>query len=139
MNSPILAPLVALVLWSFGMWAWLYATRIPALIKNRIVYDPYRPNEAFHAQLPAQVRWKADNYNNLMEQPTLFYAVALTLALLDAGSGLNVLLAWLYVALRIAHSLIHAIINVVVLRFAVFMAASIVLLLLSLRAALIVF
>ena len=139
MNSPILAPLVALVLWSFVMWAWLYATRIPALAKNKIVYDPYRPNEAFHAQLPAQVRWKADNYNNLMEQPTLFYAVALTLALLDDGGGLNVLLAWLYVALRIAHSLIHAIINVVVLRFAIFMAASIVLLLLSLRAALIVF
>ena len=139
MNSPILAPLVALVLWSFVMWAWLYASRIPALIKNAIVYDPQRPNEAFHAQLPAEVRWKADNYNNLMEQPTLFYAVALTLALLDAGSGLNVLLAWLYVALRIAHSLIHALINVVVLRFAVFMAASIVLLLLSLRAALIVF
>ncbi len=139
MHSPILAPLVALVLWSFVMWAWLYATRIPALMRSGIVYDPHQPNEAFHAQLPAQVRWKADNYNNLMEQPTLFYAVALTLALLDAGSGLNALLAWIYVALRIAHSLIHALINVVMLRFAVFMAASIVLLLLSLRAALIVF
>ena len=33
---------------------------------------PRRPAEEFHAQLPAQVRWKADNYNNLMEQPTLF-------------------------------------------------------------------
>ena len=139
MNSPILAPLVALVLWSFVMGAWLYATRIPALMKNRIIYDPYRPNEAFHAQLPAQVRWKADNYNNLMEQPTLFYAIALTLAMLDAGTGLNALLAWLYVALRIAHSLVHALINVVMLRFTVFIAASIVLLLLSLRAALIVF
>jgi hypothetical protein len=139
MNSPILAPLVALVLWSFVMGAWLYATRIPALVKNRIIYDPYRPNEVFHAQLPPQVRWKADNYNNLMEQPTLFYAVALILALLDAGSGLNVLLAWLYVALRIAHSLVHALINIVMLRFTVFIAASIVLLLLSLRAALLVF
>lgn len=139
MNSPILAPLVALVLWSFVMGAWLYATRIPALMKNRIIYDPYRPNEAFHAQLPAQVRWKADNYNNLMEQPTLFYAIALTLALLDAGTGLNAFLAWVYVGLRVAHSLIHALINVVMLRFAVFIAASIVLLLLSLRAALIVF
>jgi hypothetical protein len=139
MNSPILAPLVALVLWSFVMGAWLYATRIPALMKNRIIYDPYRPNEAFHAQLPAHVRWKADNYNNLMEQPTLFYAIALTLALLDAGTGLNALLAWLYVGLRVAHSLVHALINVVVLRFAVFMAASIVLLVLSVRAALIIF
>src|SRR5712671_1237987 len=139
MHSPILAPLVALVLWSFVMWAWLYATRIPALMRSGIVYDPYRPNDAFHAQLPAQVRWKADNYNNLMEQPTLFYAVVLTLAMLDAGAGLNLVLAWLYVGLRIIHSLVHAIVNVVILRFAVFMAASIVLLLLSVRAALIVF
>src|SRR5258705_7910985 len=139
MHSPILAPLMALVLWSFVMWAWLYATRIPALMRIGIVFDPHQPNEAFHAQLPARVRWKADNYNNLMEQPTLFYAVALTLALLDAGTGLNVALAWLYVVLRVAHSLVHALINVVVLRFAVFMAASLVLLLLTVRAALIVF
>jgi hypothetical protein len=100
MQSPILAPLVALVLWSFIMLAWLYATRIPAMIKNKIVYDPHRPAEEFHAQLPAPVRWKADNYNNLMEQPTLFYAVALTLAFVGAGAGLNAGLAWLYVGLR---------------------------------------
>ena len=56
MHSYLLAPIVALVLWTFVMCAWLYATRIPALMKNRIIYDPYRPNEAFHAQLPAQVR-----------------------------------------------------------------------------------
>src|SRR5882762_5881742 len=103
LRSPILGPVLALILWSFVMWAWLYATRIPAIVKRGIVYDPNKPNEAFHAQLPASVRWKADNYNNLMEQPTLFYAVALTLALLDAGGGLNAILAWVYVGLRIAH------------------------------------
>ncbi len=139
MHSPILAPLVALVLWSFVMWAWLYASRIPALTKNRIVFDPHRPAAEFHAQLPARVRWKADNYNNLMEQPTLFYAVTLTLALLGEGAGLNTGLAWLYVGLRIAHSFVQAIINVVVLRFAIFMAASFVLVVMSIRAALIVF
>jgi hypothetical protein len=138
MHSPILAPVVALVLWSFVMWAWLYATRIPAIVKNKIVYDPHRPAGDFHAQLPAPVRWKADNYNHLMEQPTLFYAVALTLALLDADAGLNTGLAWLYVALRIAHSLVQAMINVIMIRFAIFMAASIVLLAMSIRAAVIV-
>ena len=97
MHSPILAPLVALVLWSFVMWAWLYAARIPAVTNNKIVYDPYRPAEEFHGQLPAQVRWKADNYNNLMEQPTLFYAVTLALALLGEGTGINTRLAWIYV------------------------------------------
>ena len=89
MYSPILAPLVVLVLWSFVMQAWLYATRIPAIIHGGLVYDPRRPAEDFHAQLPAAVRWKADNYNNLMEQPTLFYAVTLALALLGAGSTLR--------------------------------------------------
>jgi len=135
MHSPILVPLIALVLWSFVMWAWLYATRIPAIVKDKIVPDPYRPNEEFHARLPARVRWKADNYNNLMEQPTLFYAVVLTLAVIGEGAGLNAALAWLYVALRIAHSLVQAIVNIVTLRFAIFMAASVVLLVMALRAA----
>ncbi len=80
MHSALFAPLIALVLWSFVMWAWLYATRIPAISKGEIIYDPYRPHEEFHAKIPPRVRWKADNYNNLMEQPTLFYAVTLTLA-----------------------------------------------------------
>src|SRR3954467_7172259 len=108
------------------MGVWLYATRIPALKKHRVVYDPKRPAEEFHAQLPAQVRWKADNYNNLMEQPTLFYAVTLALALLGEGGGLDTGLAWLYVGLRIVHSLVQVIINVVMVRFAIFMAASLV-------------
>jgi hypothetical protein len=137
--SPILAPVIALVLWTFVMGVWLYATRIPALKKHRIIYDPQRPAEEFHAQLPADVRWKADNHNNLLEQPTLFYAVALTLAFLDAGSGLNAGLAWAYVALRIVHSLVHALINKVMIRFALYALASLVLLVMTIRAALIVF
>ena len=139
MPSAILAPVIALVLWTFVMGVWLYATRIPALQKRRIIYDPQRPSEEFHAQLPAEVRWKADNHNNLLEQPTLFYAVALTLALLDAGSGLNAGLAWAYVVLRIAHSLVHALINKVLIRFALFAVASLILLLMTIRAAWIVF
>jgi hypothetical protein len=138
-HSLLLAPVVALVLWTFVMCAWLYAMRIPAIRQNNIVYDPRRPAEEFHAQLPAEVRWKADNYNNLLEQPTLFYAVALTLALLGADDGLNVGLAWLYVALRVAHSLVQATINIVIYRFALFMAATLVLLAMTVRAALIVF
>jgi phosphatidylserine/phosphatidylglycerophosphate/cardiolipin synthase-like enzyme len=67
--------------------AWLYATRIPAIWKNEIALDPQQSKEEFNAQIPANVRWKADNYNHLMEQPTLFYAAVLTLALLNAGSA----------------------------------------------------
>ncbi|HEY6256806.1 MAG TPA: MAPEG family protein [Xanthobacteraceae bacterium] len=136
MHSPLLPPIVALVLWSLVMCAWLYATRIPAMKKLKVVYDPHLPAEAFHEQLPAEVRWKADNYNNLMEQPTLFYTIALALALLPADAGLNAGLAWLYVALRVAHSLVQATINVVILRFSLFMAATLVLLAMAIRATL---
>ncbi len=120
------------------MCAWLYATRIPAMVRQKIAYDPRRPVEEFHSQLPPQVRWKADNYNHLMEQPTLFYAVALSLALLGADGAVNIALAWGYVGLRVIHSLVQATVNVIVVRFAIFMIATLVLLLMSIRAALIV-
>ena len=138
MHSLLLVPVIALVLWTFVMCAWLYATRIPAMLKQKIIYDPSRPVEEFQAQLPAQVRWKADNYNHLMEQPTLFYAVALTLAVLGADGAWNTALAWVYVGLRVVHSLVQATVNVVLVRFAIFIAATFVLLGLSLRAAWIV-
>src|SRR5499426_4790595 len=118
------------------MEAWLYATRIPAMMRANVAYDPRRPPGEFHAQLPAEVRWKADNYNHLLEQPTLFYAVVLTLAFVGAGAGLNAGLAWLYVGLRVVHSLVQATVNVIIVRFAIFMAASVVLLVMSVRAAL---
>jgi hypothetical protein len=133
----ILQPLVALVSWSFVMWAWLYATRIPAMIKGGVVYDPNRPAQEFHARLPAPVRWKADNYNHLMEQPTLFYAVVLALAVLGAGEGLNTALAWLYVGLRVVHSLVQALVNVVMWRFGIFVISSVVLIVLAIRLAIV--
>jgi hypothetical protein len=139
MSSTILAPLAALVLWSFVMWAWLYATRIPAMIRGRVAYDPTKPAAEFHSRLPPSVRWKADNYNHLMEQPTLFYAVVLALAVVGAGDGLNTTLAWTYVALRIVHSLVQALVNVVMWRFGIFMIASVVLLTLTIRLAMVVF
>jgi hypothetical protein len=139
MPSPILQPVVALVLWSFVMWAWLYATRIPAVQAAKAPMPPEMTAADLNALLPAQVRWKADNYNHLMEQPTLFYAIALVLALVGAGAGLNAGLAWAYVAVRMVHSLVQALANVILLRFAVFMVASLVLLALAVRAAIAVF
>lgn len=131
----MLAPVIALVLWSFVMCAWLYATRIPAILKLKITFDPQRPNDEFHAQIPPEVRWKADNYNNLMEQPTLFYAVALTLAVLGADTALNVGLAWAYVVLRVAHSIVQATINIVMIRFTLFIMATLVLAVMTVSAA----
>lgn len=135
MHSPILAPVVALVAWSMVMWTWMYATRLPAMFKVKMKSDPYAPRGEQMNQLPANVRWKADNYNHLMEQPTIFYAIALSLALMDAGSGTNLMLAWTYVSLRVVHSLIQAIINKIELRFVIFVLSSLALVGLTFNAA----
>lgn len=139
MDSEILKPVVALVLWSLVMWVWLHATRIPAMKAARTRLDPRLPKEQISGSLPPEVRWKADNYNHLMEQPTLFYATAIVLALVGAGEGLNLWLAWAYVGLRVAHSLWHATVNVIMVRFAIFTVASLVLAALAIRAAMAVF
>ena len=139
MSSPILQPVVALVLWSMVMWAWLYATRIPAITRAKVAMDPAMTTAELNAQIPAPVRWKADNYNHLIEQPTLFYAVALTLALVGEGGGLNAYLAWGYVGIRVVHSLVQATTNIIMGRFLIFMVGSIVLLALAVQAALAVF
>jgi len=55
-----------------------------------------------------------------MEQPTIFYAVALSLALMDFGGGINYWLAWGYVGFRIVHSLIQGTVNIVLYRFTIF-------------------
>lgn len=131
----LLQPLVVLVLWTFVMWFWMYATRIPAMTKMRMKLDPQRVNGQQMSELPASVRWKADNYNHLHEQPLLFYAVVLALALIGDATHLSIMLAWAYVGLRVLHSLIQALVNKIELRFAVFSISSLVLLALTIRLA----
>jgi hypothetical protein len=134
-TSPILGPVVALVAWSMLIWLWMYVTRIPAMRRMRMQLDPNAPRGEQMSQLPASVRWKADNYNHLMEQPTLFYAICLTLALLGMGDGSNLLLAWAYVGLRVVHSLVQALGNRIEVRFALFMLGSLALIGLTVNAA----
>ena len=133
-RSPILLPVVGLVAWTMVMWFWMYLTRIPAIFKARMQLDPNAPRGEQMSQLPPRVRWKADNYNHLMEQPTIFYAVALALAVAGEGGGLNAQLAWAYLGLRIVHSLLQALINNITVRFSLFLISSLVLIALIVNA-----
>lgn len=134
----ILGPVMVLVGWTFVMWVWMYATRIPAMRAARINALKIKQKSDLDP-LPIPVKQIADNYNHLHEQPVLFYAVALTLALTGGGSALAVLLAWIYVALRIVHSIVQATSNFTPVRFFIFVGASVVLFVLWIVAALQVF
>ena len=134
-SETMVAPVVALVAWSMIMWLWMYATRIPAIRSANIKLDPNIPRGEQMSSLPAKVRWKADNYNHLMEQPTLFYALALSLALLGEGNGINLAFAWLYVVLRVIHSLFQGLVNKIEIRFLLFALSNIPLFALTFNAA----
>jgi len=136
MHSPILAPVVALVAWSLVVMLWMYATRLPAIGRSGLDLATWRGGTGaqLEAMLDARVQWKAHNYNHLMEQPTLFYAICFALALMDQGGGFNLTLAWAYVGLRVVHSIVQAVWNVVRVRFAIFALASLALIALTLHA-----
>jgi hypothetical protein len=135
----ILAPVVALMIWTMVMWWWMYATRIPAMNKAPGIDNPAKlvgtTGASLRKELPEKVSWKADNYNHLHEAPTVFYAVAIVLAIIGQGDGINALLAWIYTGLRIAHSLVQATANVVLVRFVLFAISSVVLMAMIYQAA----
>jgi hypothetical protein len=136
-----LPPVIALAAWTMVMWAWMYATRLPAIGAAKIDLDEMvrDPATSLDDVLPVGVQWKAHNYNHLHEAPTVFYAVAIVLAIIGAGDGLNAQLAWGYVALRVVHSLVQATVNKVSLRFVLFAMSSIVLIVLVARAVMVMF
>lgn len=136
--SPILAPVVALVAWTLIVMLWMVVTRMPAMKKAGISLNGLVGGRGANLEgvIPDQVQWKSHNYMHLMEQPTLFYAIALTLALMGMGAGINYWLAWGYVGLRVIHSIVQATVNIVMYRFALFFLASLCLIGLTTHAAL---
>ena len=137
--SPILAPVIALVAWSLVMMVWMAIARRKAFAKMGITWGSIPRGSRgvnLDGRAPDEAQWPSHNYNHLMEQPTIFYAIALTLALMGFGGGINLYLAWGYVAFRIAHSIVQASVNIVQIRFPLFALASLCLLGLTTHAAL---
>lgn len=136
MNSPILAPAAVLVLWSLVMLAWLALLRLPAMQKAGVDLMTLVGGRGANLEgvVPDRINWASHNYTHLMEQPTIFYATVVILALNGAGDGVNLILAWGYVAFRIAHSIVQATWNRVVVRFALFNAATTALVILAINA-----
>ena len=134
--SPLVAPVVVLVAWSLIIMLWMAATRLPAMKKAGIGLDRRGGRGAnLEGVLPDEVNWKAHNYQHLMEQPTIFYAIVFALILMGMDQQINVWLAWGYVVLRILHSTVQATINIVLYRFSLFLLSSLCLVGLTVHAA----
>ncbi len=134
--SPLIAPVVVLVAWSLIIMLWMAATRLPAMKKAGLGLNRRGGRGAnLEGVIPDEVNWKAHNYQHLMEQPTIFYAIVFALILMNMDVEINVWLAWGYVALRILHSIVQATVNIVLYRFAFFLLSSLCLVGLTVHAA----
>ncbi len=136
MHSEILSPVVALVAWTLVMLVWTMAIRLPALKKAGIDMSRARGGRPglLDTLLDEKDQWPAHNYIHLVEQPTLFYAIALVLAVIGQGDGMNAMIAWAYVALRVLHSLVQATVNKISIRFSLFVLSTLALMALTLHA-----
>jgi hypothetical protein len=137
--SPILAPVVALVAWTLIVMLWMMIARRRAFAQLGINWGNIprgSRGKDLDGRAPDEAQWPSHNYNHLMEQPTIFYAIALTLAMMDFGGSINYYLAWGYVGFRILHSIVQSTVNVVAIRFPLFALATLCLIGLTVHAAL---
>ena len=136
-NIPILAPAALLVLWSLVVLMWVTATRFPAFAKAGLKLGEAEPGSRYadvEPMMPAKVNWKSHNYTHLMEQPTIFYAAVVILALAGEGSGINASFAWAYIAIRVAHSIWQGTINIIPVRVTLFTLSTLCLWVLAINA-----
>jgi len=137
MTAQMLAPAAVLVAWTLIVLFWIIPARFGAIAKveDKSVFAGKQGARGsdLEGKIPDKANWPAHNHTHLHEQPTLFYAVVVILAL-TGPDATDVLFAWIYVGLRIVHSLWQILVNRLPIRFALFLASSIALIVLAVRA-----
>lgn len=127
-STSFLAPVLALIIWTLLIWVLMYARRIPAMQAARIHPETAKsPDGSWKQDLPLSVQASAHNYNHLLEQPTIFYALMFYVTLTAQMSPSIYYAAWAYVALRVLHSFIQVSAGKVMIRFGIFTLSTLVL------------
>jgi len=134
-QTAIFGPMLAMIGLTLVVWIYMYARRIAFLQANRI--DPADLLEfgALERISPPAVRYPSDNLKNLFEIPVLFYALALYLFVTAQVDAASVWAAWTFVVFRVLHSAVHCTINVVMVRFYLYLGSSLAVFFMAIRAA----
>ena len=135
-STNLLIPAAVLVIWSLVMLLWMVAVRFPAMKAAKIDLSKARGGRGqdLDKVLPPEANWPAHNYAHLMEQPTIFYPTVILLAVLGQGTTLNVALAWVYVAIRVVHSIYQVKVNSIRVRAPLFFLSTLALIVLAINA-----
>lgn len=129
----IFAPTLAMFLLTLIVWLYMYVRRIHFIQKNHVPTEKLSSLELAQLSPPA-VSNPSDNLKNLFELPVLFYALGQYLFTTSQVDGLYLVMSWIFVTFRILHSVVHCTINRILLRFYLYLIASLSLWFMVLRA-----
>jgi hypothetical protein len=134
-SASILAPFFAMIALTLIVWVYMYARRIPFIVRSKLTPQQLTPAELARLSPPA-VANPSDNLKNLFELPTVFYALVLCLYVTNHVDSTYVVSAWLFVGFRVLHSAVHCTFNFVPMRFWLYAAGALSLWFMAVRAAL---
>lgn len=120
----VLLPLFVQVALTFVLMAWMAGLSRQAYRSGGIRWQDVALREPSWPARNLQIR---NAFQNQLETPVLFYVLTILAWITRHADVLFVVMAWIYVALRIVHAYIHATDNYVPRRGAVFLASVIVL------------
>lgn len=133
-QTDILQPFVGTMLLTMAVWIYMYARRIPFILRSKLTPQQLTPAELARLSPPA-VANPSDNLKNLFELPTIFYAVVLYLLVAEQVDGWYLGAAWIFFVFRVLHSAVHCTFNFVPLRFWVYAISAVALWFMVLRVA----
>ena len=133
-EQAILLPFFGTMLLTLVVWCYMYARRLPFILRNNLSPQQMTPSELARVSPPG-VANPSDNLRNLFEVPTVFYAIVLYIYITQQTDSLHVLAAWLFFVFRVLHSAVHCSFNHVPSRFLLYVVSSLALWFMVLRAA----
>ena len=138
-QDAIFSPFFAMVFLTLLVWVYLYIRRISFIIRREIRSQDLAVPGTLAKVSPPNVSNPSDNLKNLFEIPVIFYALVLYLFVTKQVDVVYVNAAWLFVVFRVLHSVIHCTFNQVMLRFYLYLFATLAVWFIAIRASLIYF
>jgi hypothetical protein len=135
-QTTIFGPFFAMMFLTLLVWIYMYIRRIRFITSNKISPRELAVPGALAQRSPPEVSNPSDNLKNLFEIPVIFYALELYLFVTEQVDTAYVGAAWIFVAFRVLHSAIHCTINIVLLRFYLYLFSTLAVWFMAIRAAL---
>ena len=135
-QTAIFGPFFATMFLTLLVWLYMYIRRIRFITSSKLSPKELAVPGALAQLSPPEVSNPSDNLKNLFEIPVLFYALALYLFVTKQVDATYVTAAWVFVGFRALHSAVHCTFNLILLRFYLYLFATLAVWFMAIRAAL---